>query len=549
MNNETRIDNILLNCISPSPMNPRKTFNEDALKELADNIRNQGLLQPITVRRKSHKDNAGNTIIIPGAYEIICGERRYHACKLIDPAMEIPCIVRDMTDDEAFDAMITENLQRRDVDPIEESVAFRLLQERGQSADDIAMRFGKSMRYVQDRIRLSVLIEPLRKAVSDGSIPLRGSYLLARLSEDDQQKFYEDEVEGTDEGDDFAIKDIERWIDRHFMNLWRAPFHDGETLKEAWNPDGKLIRRCHDCECNTCNHACLFADMKTDEPKCINSTCYERKLDVYYDWLIAQDAALILSGKEKPCAGRVALIGDVENLYNDHDRQRFMKLKDKLEAQGYTIFTNRQLSQRVFSYGEEECNDGRAIRCIDLENMARGYSIRPIYRRIPGTESAQTQASSYPEQLVERSQAIERKLEKEIMSYSKKNFNKDRYLSRTSDLEEWERDVIAAMIFEIIDYEGKDQLIPGTKYRTVSYEQIQEFRKRHEEDCNQWLRKAVASFIQLPYKETFFAAAVCQIDPLAKSFIAGKRKDAYQRISDINEELHSLGYDEKGNKL
>lgn len=549
--NETlnKIESILIGLISPSPMNPRKTFNEEALKELADNIRKQGLLQPITVRHKTFKSMTGESGTVENAYEIICGERRYRACKMIDPAMEIPCIVRDMTDDEAFDAMITENLQRRDVDPIEEAVAFKMLQVRGQSTDDIAAKFGKSVRYVQDRIRLGALIDPLRNAVSVGNIPLRGGYLLARLSEEDQNEFLKQEFDNTEEGEDFSVTQIEAWIDTHFMNLRRSPFQDGETINETWNPDGKLIRRCDSCECNTCNHSCLFADMNTEEPKCVNRTCYERKLDVYYDWLIAQDAALILSGKEKPCAGRVALIGDEENLYNEKSKQRFAMLKDKLEAQGYAIFTQKQLPNRVWGDDNEECKAGRAIRCIDLEAMARAVRVHPSYRRIPGTDSANTQASSYPGQLVERSQAIERKLEKEIVSYSKKNFDKDRYLSRTSDLEEWERDVIAAILFDKIDYELHDQLIPGSKYKTVSYEQIQDFRKRHEANRNQWLRKAIASFIQSPYKETFFAEAMCQIDPLAKPFMDGKRREANQRINDINEELRSLGYDEKGNKL
>ena len=103
--------------ISPSPRNPRKTFSEEDIAELAQNIRNQGLLQPITVRP------------IGKTYEIVCGERRYRACKLNaeedkKKKATIACIVKEMTDEEAFEAMITENLQRKDVDPIEEAFAF-----------------------------------------------------------------------------------------------------------------------------------------------------------------------------------------------------------------------------------------------------------------------------------------------------------------------------------------------------------------------------------------------------------------------------------------
>ena len=91
-----------------------------------------------------------------------------------------------MTDEEAFDAMITENLQRRDIDPIEEAEAFRLLQNRGQSVEELALRFGKSEKYIRDRMRLVSLSEPLQKALSIGQIPLKGAYLLSRLSPDNR---------------------------------------------------------------------------------------------------------------------------------------------------------------------------------------------------------------------------------------------------------------------------------------------------------------------------------------------------------------------------
>ena len=269
-NNIPQVQEILIGCISPSPMNPRKTFNEDALRELAENIRQQGLLQPITVRHKTYMGDDGKVHRIENDFEIVCGERRYRACKMISDIMEIPCIVRDLSDDEAFDAMITENLQRKDIDPIEEAQAFTALRQRGQQVIDIATRFGRTYAYVSDRIRLAQLKEPLRLAVSAGRIPLRGGYLLARLNEDDQQAFIDDEY---DEDCDYTISDIEEWLDRHFMNLWNAPFHDGESLQETWNPDGKLIRRCDACDCNTNNHGCLFADMKTDEPQCIDELC------------------------------------------------------------------------------------------------------------------------------------------------------------------------------------------------------------------------------------------------------------------------------------
>lgn len=536
----TVIKPVPLHQIKPSPLNPRKTFNEDALRELADNISKQGLLQPITVR----------PTVMDGSqqmYEIVCGERRYRACVIIQ-MIEVPCIIREMSDDEAFDAMITENLQRRDVDPIEEAVAFRLLTERGQSTDELAVRFGKSVRYVQDRIRLGMLIEPLRKAVSAGEIPLRGGYLLARLSQAEQEEYVDDEFDPDGEGD-VSVSEIEEWLDRHFRKLWRAPFQDGSTLNETWNPDGKLIRRCYDCECNTCNQGCLFADMKTEEPQCIDEVCYQRKIQVYYDYLIERDKALILCGDEKPAAGRIALVGDGVNIYNEKDKARFMEMKERMEQQGFRVFSCRQLSNRLWgSDREKEFNAGRAVKALNLEEMARGYrQVEYEYYRIPGTDNTNEKPSNYPSQLVERSAAIGSKAEKKIENYAKKNFDRAKYLNRTAPLEEWEKDIIAAIIFDYVDYTEKNSLIADTMYKQPTYQQVQEFRKNHLGD--RWMRLAIAKFLNKAYNNSYFEEAITQLDPLAQPTFQKIRKDADKRIQDIHEELHELGYDEKGNKI
>ncbi len=544
---EAKIENIIIGCISPSPMNPRKTFNEEALRELSESIIKQGLLQPITVRHQTYKDEAGVSHIVQNAYEVICGERRYRACKMISKTMYVPCIVHDMTDDEAFDAMITENLQRRDVDPIEEAVAFKLLQERGQSTDELATRFGKSVRYINDRIRLGSLLEPISRAVSNGQIPLRGAYLLARLSEEDQKAWLDDEWDEDADGD-ISTYDVEQWLDRHFRNLWRAPFQDGSTLNEDWNPYGKLIRRCKDCECNTCNQGCLFADMNTEEPQCINDTCYERKIDVYNDWTIQKDASLILCGKESPCAGRVALVGDESNLYNEDAKERFRRMKERCESQGYRVFTDKELPTRVWSNGEEEFKAGRAIRIIDMNEMARGWNSRCEYRRIPGTPSANSTASNYPSQLAERSAAIGLRATKKILNYAKKNFDKEKYIGRTAPLEEWEKDIIAAIVFHKLSYDDMQKLIKTT---SPSYQQIHDFRKQQAEygDPDRWMRLAIVNFINSSCHETYYIEAVSQQDPLAQPFIQKTRKDAEKRIQDINDELRELGYDEHANKI
>lgn len=138
---ENLIKNIPTWKIIVSPHNPRKTFDEASIKELAENITRQGLLQPITVRPIEYSDEldkeTGEIISAVTKYEIVCGERRYRAWLTNQQAStkfpkSIPCIVREMSDEEAFDAMITENLQRKDVDPTEEAFAFGELAKRGK---------------------------------------------------------------------------------------------------------------------------------------------------------------------------------------------------------------------------------------------------------------------------------------------------------------------------------------------------------------------------------------------------------------------------------
>ena len=232
------VQNIRIDLISPSPLNPRKTFDEAALQELAGNIEKQGLLQPITVRVAKSEDvtdlETGDVAAIPCSYEIVCGERRFRAVSLLkakedeenvakmkahrkksEKFQTIACIVREMTDDEAFDAMITENLQRKDVDPIEEAFAFAQLTEKGRTLEDIALRFGKSTRFVFDRIKLNNLISELKMRVRDGDIPLSGAMILSKLDKEAQMEFHEGNQSTC------STDMIRRFVSNSFMELDR----------------------------------------------------------------------------------------------------------------------------------------------------------------------------------------------------------------------------------------------------------------------------------------------------------------------------------------
>jgi len=178
------ITSVELSKIIVNGFNPRKTFAETELKELADSIRQVGVLQPVLVRPKGNR------------FEIVCGERRYRACVLSE--MEtIPAIVRNLSDDEALEIAITENLQRRDISPIEEAEAYKRLADTGRyDVASLAVRFGKSEAYIRNRMKLNDLTDSILQLVSDNTLSISVALELCRYSAGVQTDIYEKHLSG-----------------------------------------------------------------------------------------------------------------------------------------------------------------------------------------------------------------------------------------------------------------------------------------------------------------------------------------------------------------
>lgn len=146
--------------IDPSPFQPRKDFNAEALKELAESLRKNGLLQEICVRRVGKR------------FELLYGERRLRAAKLNKwPA--IPAKIRDVTDEEAVDIVLAENLKRKDLNAIDEARGYEIALKHGEAKTEeaLAKRLGISQGQISNRLRLLRLPEPLQAAVIDGKLP------------------------------------------------------------------------------------------------------------------------------------------------------------------------------------------------------------------------------------------------------------------------------------------------------------------------------------------------------------------------------------------
>jgi len=360
-NNKTmEVQNLPLTAISPSSMNPRKTFDESAIQELADNISTQGLLQPITVRPidwDDFIDDGGQVFSTPFKYEIVCGERRFRAYSLIasknESVTNIPCIVREMSDEDAYDAMITENLQRKDVDPIEEAFAFGELVKRGQKAEDIAARFGKSERYINDRIKLSALVPKAAKALRDERLTIAGAMLVCRLDAESQEDLIDDMPE---EG--LSTSAVKREIANMQNKLATSPI----DVDREYNG---FQCTCRNCPNNTCNHGCLFYEMNAseDDARCTNDKCFERK-------------------KEEALLQQILEYGD-----------KIAKINDDVFSGKYLIYTEgdcnpnmKEVRDRIFNRLREETDyrigkfgDILSYRCwynVDDERVTEGVENR-----------------------------------------------------------------------------------------------------------------------------------------------------------------------------
>lgn len=150
--------------IKPNPYQPRRDFDEQALKALADSIRSHGILQPLLVSRVENPD-VGTT-----EYHLIAGERRWRAAKMAGFS-RVPVIIRESTDRQKLELSLIENAQREDLNPIEKALAFkRLHEEFGFSHSDIGSLVGKSRVAVVNTMRLLTLPEDIKQAIREGKI-------------------------------------------------------------------------------------------------------------------------------------------------------------------------------------------------------------------------------------------------------------------------------------------------------------------------------------------------------------------------------------------
>lgn len=244
-----------LELLVPSKTNPRKSYDGVLLAELAKSIKDHGVVEPLLVRPQKER------------FEIVAGERRFRAAKIAE-ASEVPVIIRELTDEQALEIQVIENLQRSDLHPLEEAQGYRQLQATAKyDVGRIAERIGRSIKYVYDRMKLLDLTEDVKALFLDGTITAGHAILLARLQPADQKRAMTD-MDGLLDHEDLlwdptdrgthrdvkkarSVRELAGWIDEHvrFEPKDADPMLFPDTalkLTEARGEKAKVIAITHD---------------------------------------------------------------------------------------------------------------------------------------------------------------------------------------------------------------------------------------------------------------------------------------------------------------
>lgn len=185
-----------INKIEPNPDQPRNQFDEDSLQELADSIKQYGVLQPLLVKKRDD------------FYEIIAGERRWRAAKMAG-LKEVPVIIRDFTDNEIVEIALIENIQREDLSPIEEALAYKkLMEEFDLKQDEVATKVSKSRAAITNSLRLLKLDKRVQNMLEEEMISTGHARALLAIHDVNQQ--YEIAMKVFDEK--LSVRDIEKLV-------------------------------------------------------------------------------------------------------------------------------------------------------------------------------------------------------------------------------------------------------------------------------------------------------------------------------------------------
>lgn len=342
--------------IHASPTNPRKSFPQEDLLELADSIKKHGVLQPILVRPWPEAYAfAGD---YPPAYELIAGERRFRASKLAGQD-DIPALVRDLSDREVLEIQIIENLQRKGLHEMEEAEGYHLMmQEHGYSAEDLAKAVGKSKAYIYGRLKLTALSTPARLAFRDGRLTASTALLIARIPGEAMQTQAIEDITGCWNGV-MPYRDAKEHIQRNYcFYLDNAPFPQ-ENL--AIHP---AAGACSVCPKRSGTNPEAFADIERADV-CTDPECYNAKKS---GWLkLEKDRA-----KE---AGRKIIEGEEAEGINPNYSQKYIPLdKKEYSLPGAPTIREALKDKQLDTILIEDSNSGKLVEVVEKKAMTQALA-------------------------------------------------------------------------------------------------------------------------------------------------------------------------------
>ena len=262
--------------ICESKTNPRRQFDETKLAELAANIRQHGVLQPVLVRLMPGGE--------PDAFELVAGARRFRASKLAGRET-IPAIIRELTDTECLELQLIENLQRADVHELDEArgySALMQLQPDTYTVETLAEKVGRSEKYVYARLRLLHLVEEAQQAFYLGKLTVAHAFEVARLEPEDQRRALAEcfpqhrttaAVLKDKKAEAVTVRALREWIEREIhLDISNAPFdaQDEKLLPAAGS--------CAACPKRTGNNPLLFPEVR-QKSICTDRACYGAKVE------------------------------------------------------------------------------------------------------------------------------------------------------------------------------------------------------------------------------------------------------------------------------
>ncbi|RCW42958.1 ParB/RepB/Spo0J family partition protein [Paenibacillus prosopidis] len=198
VNDDDKVIEISLSQLRPNPYQPRKTFDEDSIKELAESIKQHGVIQPIIVRT-----------VLKG-YEIIAGERRFRASQYCGNST-VPAVVRSFTDQQVMEIALIENLQREDLNAIEVAIAYQALIDKFKlTQEELSMKVGKSRSHIANFVRLLSLPAEIKDNVSRGTISMGHARALVGVKDESVQKELADLIVSLE----WSVRELEEAIQK-----------------------------------------------------------------------------------------------------------------------------------------------------------------------------------------------------------------------------------------------------------------------------------------------------------------------------------------------